>query len=375
MVATLQSGTCRLTGVLANQVPSVFSRLPDLGKFGLLLMLGAGLNANGLSPLSADEPQSVGAETNLFLSANAGGPRLAAWQERLTLGAGDQVNLSVYGHQEMTRTEVAIGPDGRLSYLQAQGIMAAGLTIDELRDTLSKELSRSLRNARVIVTPSAFRSKRYYLLGTVIDRGAYPLDRPLTIIEAIARARGIATGLLEQNTVEIADLPRAFLIRNQQRMPVDFVKLFRHGDLSQNIQIEPGDYIYFPSSVLNEVYILGSVMSPGTVGVTDQSSLVGVLTVRGGFTEKSYRQKVLVVRGSINQPETFVVNVADILRGLSPDFPLQPKDIVYISDRPWARAEELLDMAIAAFATTAVTVWTGQNIGPFITSPIIPSVK
>ena len=374
---TLQSGTAQIGGVLANEVPDVFFRWPDLGRFGLMLALGAGLGFLSALPVTAAEPPAPKspATTNAFLSAMAQGPRLAGWQEHLTLGAGDQVNLSVYGHKEMTRTEVAIGPDGRLSYLQAQGIQAAGLTIDELRETLSRELSAYYRNARVIVTPSSFRSKKYFLMGTVIDRGAFPLDRPMTIIEAIARARGIATGLLEQNTVEIADLPRAFLIRNQKRVPVDFVRLFRHGDLSQNIQIEPGDYIYFPSSVLNEVYVLGSVMSPGTVGVTDQSSLVGILTTRGGFTLKAYRQKVLVVRGSLSQPETFVVNVADVLRGTAPDFPLQPKDIVYVADRPWARAEDLLDMAITAFATTAVNVWAGQNIGPFITTPIIPSVK
>ena len=291
---TLQSGTAQIGGVLANEVPEVFFRWPDLGRFGLVLALGAWLGFLNAT-MAAEPPASEGASsTNAFLSAMAQGPRLAGWQERLTLGAGDQVNLAVYGHKEMTRTDVAIGPDGRLSYLQVQGIPAAGLTIDELRDVLSRELSAYYRNARVIVTPSSFRSKKYFLMGTVIDRGAFPLDRPMTIIEAIARARGIATGLLEQNTVEIADLPRAFLIRNQKRVPVDFVRLFRHGDLSQNIQIEPGDYIYFPSSVLNEVYVLGSVMSPGTVGVTDQSSLVGILTTRGGFTLKAYRQKVLV---------------------------------------------------------------------------------
>lgn len=369
VIRTLKSGDGRVSGVLANWVPAIFDKLPDLGRFGLLLLLGWGLSWG--SPVQAQEP----APTNSFLSATARGPQLAGWQKHLTLGAGDQVNLMVYGHKDLTRSEVAIGPDGRISYLQAQGIQAAGLTIDELRQKLTEELSKYYRNARVVITPASFRSKKYFLLGTVIDRGAYPLDRPMTIIEAIARARGIATGLLEQNTVEIADLPRAFLVRNQKRVPVDFVKLFQQGDLSQNIQLEPDDYIYFPSSTVNEVYILGSVSSPGTVGVTESSTVVGVLTVRGGFTDKAYRQRVLVVRGSLNQPETFVVNVAEILRGNTLDFRLKPKDIVYVTDRPWARAEELLDMAISAFVTTAMATWAGQNIGPFITQPIVPSTR
>ena len=133
------------------------------------------------------------------------------------------------------------------------------------------------------------------------------------------------------------------------------MKLFQQGDLSQNVSLEPDDYIYFPSSTLNEIYVLGSIASPGTVGVTDKSSLVGIITTRGGFTEKAYRQKVLVVRGSLTLPETFVVNVADIMTGKTPDFMLKPKDIVYVADRPWVRVEELLDTAIGSFTSAVAT--------------------
>ncbi len=369
VIATLRTGESRLAGALGNFIPPVFEKLPDLGRFGLMLALGYGLSQ--CFPMQAGEP----AATNAFLSATGHGPHLAPWQEHLTLGAGDQVNLSIFGRKDLTRADIAIGPDGRISYLQAAGVMARGLTIDELRDQLSHELERYYRNARVIVTPAAFRSKKYFLLGTVVDRGAFALDRPTTIIEAVARARGIATGLLEQNTVEIADLPRAFLVRDGKRMPVDFVKLFQQGDLSQNVQLEPDDYMYFPSSVLNEAYVLGSVHSPGTVGVNAGTTVIGVITTRGGFLESAFRQRVLVVRGSLNKPETFIVNVADVLRGKAPDFALLPKDIVYVSDRPWSRVEDLLDLATKAFITTAVSTWAGGNIGPLITRPLLPSIR
>jgi hypothetical protein len=32
-------------------------------------------------------------------------------------------------------------------------------------------------------------------------------------------------------------------------------------------------------------------------------------------------------------------------------------------------------MATSGFIQAMVTVWTGGNIGPFITQPIIPSIK
>lgn len=352
-VKTLRASDAQLRGVLANLLPAVFGKLPDLSRFGLVLTLGLGLT----SAVGAPPPDDTQAPplTNAFLSASAQGPKLAPWQQRLTLGPNDVVNLSIFGRKEFTRNDVPIGPDGCISYLQAQGVPAAGLTLDELRAKLTEELRQHYHNAQVIVTPAAFRSKRYFLLGTVIDRGAFTLDRPTTIIEAIARARGIATGLLEQNTVEIADLPRAFLIRGGKPLPVDFVRLFQQGDLTQNLALEPDDYIYFPSAALNEIYVLGAVASPGTVGVTDRSSLIGILTTRGGFTEKAYRQRVLVVRGSLTKPETFVINAADILTAKAPDFMLKPKDIVFVADRPWWRAEDLLDAAISSYISAVAT--------------------
>ena len=87
--------------------------------------------------------------------------------------------------------------------------------------------------------------------------------------------------------------------------------------------------------------------------------------------DKAYQSRVLVVRGSLNTPETFIVDAKAILAGEKPDFRLEPKDIVYVSRRPWARAEEILDSATVSFIQAALVTWTGQHVGPFITSPIV----
>src|SRR5712671_980879 len=121
--------------------------------------------------------------------------RRAAWQERFTLGAGDVLNLSLFEAPETERKEVPVGPDGKISFLQAQEIMATGLTIDELRAKLDESLAKFYQNPRTIITPANFISKKYYVLGAVANKGVYTFDRPLTVIEAIARAGGLETGL------------------------------------------------------------------------------------------------------------------------------------------------------------------------------------
>jgi protein involved in polysaccharide export with SLBB domain len=195
-----------------------------------------------------------------------------------------------------------------------------------------------------------------------VQRGVYTLDRPTTVIEAIARAKGIESGLVDNNTLDLADFSRSFLMRGGKRLSLDFEKLFQNGDLAQNIQIEPGDYLYFPSANIQQVYVLGEVGLPGMVTYRPDSTVLTVIASRGGFNEKAYKSRVLVVRGSLNRPETFAVDTMKITSGRAPDFKLQPKDIVYVSHRPFFKAEDLLDMATVAFIQSVVTSWVGNDV-------------
>jgi hypothetical protein len=69
-----------------------------------------------------------------------------------------------------------------------------------------------------------------------------------------------------------------------------------------------------------------------------------------------------VVRGSINSPETFVVDTHAILDGKAPDFKLRPKDIIYVNSRPFILVEELADLAFTAFIQGAITAWVGVDV-------------
>jgi len=107
------------------------------------------------------------------------------------------------------------------------------------------------------------------------------------------------------------------------------------------------------------------------VPYTPNSSAVTAITTQGGFTDRAWRKRILVIRGSLSQPQTFVVDATDVLYARGGDFILQPRDIVYVHHRPWIKAEELLDLAATAFVQAAVITWTGGNVGPLIRSPII----
>jgi protein involved in polysaccharide export with SLBB domain/Mrp family chromosome partitioning ATPase len=362
---TLRDASCNLVGAVLNRERSApvrgqFSRW--LGSSALLLALGIGLGMPQARATAVTPDPGPGS----FSAGNAA--QREEWQQHLTLGPGDVLSFHLYGNPELTREDESIGPDGRVSYLEAENVMAAGLTVDELRDRLNDELGKFRRAAQVYVTPVSYQSKKYFVMGTVVRKGVFYLDRPITVIEAVARARGFETGISHGDTIEATDFSRSFISRGGRKVPVDFERLFLHGDLSQNIKLEPNDYLFFPATSGGEVYVLGEVASPGPVPFDSDMSALSAIASRGGFAPKAWKAHVLVVRGSLDHPTAFKVNISGALTGDSPNMALQPGDLVFVSNRPWYRAEELLDRAAQAFTESAVVTWTGLNVGPDIIS-------
>jgi protein involved in polysaccharide export with SLBB domain len=292
-----------------------------------------------------------------------------SWRSRYELGPGDVLNFSLFGRPELDRPGFRIAPDGTVSYLQAQNIRVAGLTIDEARLAIEKGLSSNFLSPRVIITPQEVGSKRYTILGKVINKGVVTLERPITLVEAIAHAGGIETGLFERNTIELADLDRSFISRGGRQLPVDFRRLLNDGDMKQNIEIEPNDFIFIASTITNDYYVLGAVVNPGVQGLTPDATVVSAISRRGGLTDRAWTDRVLVVRGSFTKPETFVIPLKEVLAAKQNDFKLQPKDIVFVSERPWVVAEDILKLALSAFATSASSTWVNLNVDPVLSSP------
>ncbi|HWA25828.1 MAG TPA: polysaccharide biosynthesis/export family protein [Lacunisphaera sp.] len=366
-IETLRMARCNLVGAVVNRsqgqpIGDRFARwMPASAPVASPVPAMAAL---ALAFLLAGVPHAGAALPGSFSIVSPA--QRAAWQQQLTLGPGDILRIGLYGEPTATRAEIAVQPDGRINYLEARDVVANGLTVDQLRAELDRRLGEYRRSARTTVSPVAFRSKKYHMLGLVAQRGAFTLDRPMTVVEAIARARGFETSAVTGDVTELADLSHAFLIRNGERKQVDFARLFTDGDLSQNIAVEPGDYFYFPPADVQEVYVLGEVQHPGPATLAERSTSLRAVAARGGFTNKAWRDRVLVVRGSLNQPKAISVNLSDVLAGRGSDVMLEPHDIVYVSARPWWKAEDLLDEAASAFTQAFVVYWTSDKVVPVV---------
>lgn len=266
------------------------------------------------------------------------------------LGIGDILSISVYGEDGSGR-EVPVDPNGNITYVLTGSVNAAGRTIDDLRDDLQARISKRLSRAIITVVPVRFGSQAYTILGEVNYPGTYLIEGQTTILDTIAKARGIRTGYFRNSTAEMADYRHATLMRGGTIIPLDFEALLVKGDARNNVTVQNGDIITIPSSLIKSIYVLGEVNFPRTVGFVSSVSLVQAITEARGIKPTS-DGRVVIVQGSLSHPLVKEAHFDEILAGKEPNILLNPGDIVFIPPRQFAFLREIVEKAITAFATT-----------------------
>jgi polysaccharide export outer membrane protein len=272
---------------------------------------------------------------------------------RLTVG--DVVELSVFGFPE-TVAVTPVAPDGKLYYLFLDGIPAAGRVRADVARDVEAALDQMFNHPAVSILPRQFAENRFLALGKVVYPSVYPLESALTLRQAIARAGGLAQGIYRGTTIELASLRDSYLLRHGKRVPVDFEALIHRNDASQDIHVRPGDIIMIASGLGREVFLMGAVGEQKAAGYTDGMTLADLISGQsergGGYRPTARLNKVLIVRGALDHPTSFDVNLARILEGRDPDVFLMPGDIVYVPEKPYRFARDLTRAVVLTFVRT-----------------------
>ncbi|WP_018970524.1 polysaccharide biosynthesis/export family protein [Rubritalea marina] len=267
------------------------------------------------------------------------------------LGPGDIVEIEV-SEVPGTLARTFVMPDGKVYYNLAGGVRAEGLTQDQFASRLTDALRRDYTNPLVNVSLVEVRSRRFWILGRVFKPGLYPLRQPTTLLEGVSLAGGLFTSAFSGFTEELADLSNSVIIRNGEILPVDFKSLIKEGDSKQNIYLQHNDYIYIPSTTSSTVLVLGAVGRPQAIPYNEKLTLIDSLAQCRGPSKEAYLKEVVVVRGTLNDPQAAIVNLKDILVGEDTDVLLQPGDIVWIPKRPYRYVEAVVQIIFQDAART-----------------------
>lgn len=266
------------------------------------------------------------------------------------LNIGDIMIISLYG-DERSKKEVTVDPRGTISYLFIDAMPAAGKTFGEVRRDLTRELKKYFRFVKLALTPIKFSAEYYTVTGYVNKPGKQALVGNPSVLTALCKAEGFASVDYRDQLWDMCDLDRAFLARNGQYVPVDFTRLVRFGDLSQDIPLIAGDFLYVPNRTINQVFVVGEVLIPATIDYFNDISLVEALAEAGDVTDRA-SSRVVVLRGSLACPTRYLVDYSMMVKGCYPNFPLQPGDIVYVPPRKLYLLREIFRSAVAAFIGT-----------------------
>ncbi|HET7625117.1 MAG TPA: polysaccharide biosynthesis/export family protein [Verrucomicrobiae bacterium] len=283
---------------------------------------------------------------------------LTAPTNLFTLGPGDKVEIQLIDDPSSKELTV-VGPDGKIYFNLLPGIDVWGKTLAQAKAEMERELTKYIRGTpRVNITLRQVASKRVWILGRVQVPGIYPMQSRMRLLEAIAMAGGSATFTGTKDVSggplgeDLSDLKHSFIVRDGKLLPVDFDALLNKGDLSQNIYLQPDDFIYFAPAFSREVYVLGAVVQPKPVPYADGMTVAAAVAGAFGTVRDAYLYHVVVIRGSLSKPQIAVVDLKKIMHGAAHDMTLQPNDIVYVPFSPYRYLRKYLDIALNTFVSS-----------------------
>jgi len=310
----------------------------------------AGCQSDKGAKVAKFDPHAVGTNS-LTVTRKVDAALLRPSPDLFTLGPGDEIEIEMLGTAN-SRTALTIGPDGKIYFNLLPGVDIWGLTIAQAKALLEKELEKYVSMPQVSISLRSVGSKYIWVLGKVGRPGIYPATGPMTLLEAISLAGGTAQSASQVTTTELADLKHAFVVRKGQALPVDFSKLLNEGDMTQNIYLQPDDFVYVPSGAAREIYVFGAVRMPRSLPLGPQTTVLSAISASGGPTRQAYVSHVAIVRGSLTTPQITVVDYGAIMRGKAADVPLEPHDIVYVPVSPYQILSGYLDTILTTFVNT-----------------------
>ena len=237
------------------------------------------------------------------------------------IGTADVIAVSVLDNKELDSV-AAVSPDGKIALPLIGDMQAGGLTVRELTEKLTQAYAKKVKVPEVTVSLREINSYRIYFLGRVGKPGVLNSKSEVSLLQAISMAGGVLDG---------ADLSLAYVARGTERVPVDFVKLLRGGELSQNVMLSPDDTVVIPDNPRNVVYVMGEVKTPGILTFTKErgwSALQAIVAV-GGFTPYAARARATVLREEGGRRMTLPIDFNDLMRA-GKDLPLNPGDILIV---------------------------------------------
>jgi polysaccharide export outer membrane protein len=300
------------------------------------------------------------------------------------IGNGDLLELEVFDVKELSRV-VRVSQTGSIGIpLVPVRLHVAGLTEVQAEQKISEVLESNglVSHAEVSLTVKERKSKPITVVGAVGHAMVYQADRPVTLLEVLAEAGGVAndagdTVIVNRPAHEAPSDPSeppaigpedpapataskapahegspqqsassaaaGSIASASSPAPIDpphlnntitinLNELMESGDAINNIILQAGDIVTVPHSGI--VYVLGAVSKPGGFVLANdrgQLTTLKILALAGGLSPTAKSDHAVIVRkDNQGQQHEVAVDLKKVMQRQSEDLQLQPSDILYV---------------------------------------------
>jgi polysaccharide export outer membrane protein len=219
------------------------------------------------------------------------------------IGAGDRLAVSVWG-EESLNFQALVRPDGKITVPGVGDVTADGLTPPQLQERLTRELGTLVRDPFVTVTMVEIVNSKAYVVGGGVEPGVFDLRQKTTLLQ-----------LLATKSLESADLHRAYVARNGEKILDDLHSLYHEGNLSKDVVLENEDIIFIPGQSEPYVYVLGAVETPQAVPYREGITVLDAILQCGGFNKFADKDKTRIVRRNGKSEEYIDVDAEKLMDG------------------------------------------------------------
>ncbi len=268
-------------------------------------------------------------------------PKLADYR----IGIDDILEIFMFRHPDLSR-DVIVRPDGKISYLLIGDLQAAGLTVAELDDSITKGFEVYVANS--LDEPMEQPLKEEYLINLGDKLNISVWEEPDFLVDVIVRPDGrisyplVGDMKVYGKTIEKFDEELTEKLREYVKEPLVSIMLtkmgigeglsFIAGFISMYLEEKPDISVLVKQFGSRSVIVLGEVEEPGVYSLQGNVRLLDAIGYGGGFTDNAVRDNVFVIRGDISSdPVVIRVNAWDIIRrgNYLLNIPLQDQDVVY----------------------------------------------
>lgn len=187
--------------------------------------------------------------------------KVAEGEREYYLDMGDVLDISVWQVPDLSRSEVIVRPDGKISFPLIGDVKADGLTLSQLDDIITEKLKTFVKSPEVSIMIRRFgeqRANKVVILGEILSPGIYKFDETPTITEVIASAGGY-TKYAVLNSIMVI---RGDIKGKPEVIRLNVAQILKSGNLLQNILLKPNDIVYVPRSFIGKINVFLEIIQP-----------------------------------------------------------------------------------------------------------------